>query len=55
MRNPYRALSVKQTIDLLVTLADGSLEWQYRTKVARTRLFEHLRAIAADKPKGRRR
>jgi hypothetical protein len=56
VRNQYKALNVQQSLDLLVTLSDPNLDAALRTRTARARLVEHLRAIARDKParKGKR-
>ncbi len=55
MTNPYKRLNVKATIDLLAEVANGSLDTAYRVKTARDALWSHLRAIACDKTKRRRR
>lgn len=54
MKNPYKRLTVRQTIDLLVTITDASLDQAWRVKQAKLALVEHLRAIAVDRPASKR-
>lgn len=47
MPNPYKRLSVKQTIDLLQKVTDGSLDQGWRLSQAKQALWEHLRSLTA--------